>query len=44
LPADYPMVAPNYRDKRAKMAKDMGLGHLRSRSAKDEARDSKQAA
>ena len=44
LPADYPMVAPNYRDKRARMAKDMGLGHLRSRSAKDEARDSKQAA
>ncbi len=30
LPADYPMVAPNYREKRARMAKQMGLGHMRS--------------
>lgn len=29
LPADYPMVAPNYRAKRARMAKQMGLGHMR---------------
>lgn len=33
LPADYPMVAPNYRSKRARMAKDMGLGHMRRRKA-----------
>jgi len=26
LPPDYPMVAPNYTAKRAKIAKDMGLG------------------
>lgn len=29
LPADYPMVAPHYREKRVRMAKDMGLGHMR---------------
>ena len=29
LPADYPMVAPNYREKRVRMARDMGLGHMR---------------
>lgn len=29
LAADYPMVAPNYREKRARMAKQMGLGHMR---------------
>jgi predicted transcriptional regulator len=29
LPADYPMVAPRYREKRIRMAKDMGLGHMR---------------
>lgn len=29
LAADYPMVAPNYREKRAHMAKQMGLGHMR---------------
>lgn len=33
LPADYPMVAPNYRNKRARMARDMGLGHMRSKAA-----------
>ncbi len=26
LPADYPMVAKNYREARSKLAKDMGLG------------------
>jgi len=29
LPADYPMVAPKYRAKRVRMARDMGLGHMR---------------
>ncbi len=33
LPADYPMVAPNYRAKRARMAKQMGLGHMRGQKA-----------
>jgi predicted transcriptional regulator len=44
LPPDYPMVAPNYRDKRARMAKDMGLGHMRGRAAPERRRDSKKAA
>tara|TARA_R110002072_G_scaffold281585_2_gene444198 strand:- start:1603 stop:2001 length:399 start_codon:yes stop_codon:yes gene_type:complete len=26
LPADYPMVAPNYAEKRSRLAKDSGLG------------------
>ena len=26
LPADYPMVAPNYAEKRRKLAKQIGLG------------------
>lgn len=26
LPSDYPMVAPNYAEKRSKLAKDIGLG------------------
>ena len=29
LPADYPMVAPGYAEKRSQMAKDMGLGQQR---------------
>ena len=29
LPADYPMVAPNYANSRSKLAKDMGLGQKR---------------
>ncbi|GEO99824.1 MucR family transcriptional regulator [Methylobacterium haplocladii] len=29
LPADYPMVAPNYADERSKLAKAMGLGKER---------------
>lgn len=47
LPADYPMVAPNYREKRIRMAKDMGLGHMRKPKARKKAgerTDSKQAA
>lgn len=27
LPADYPMVAPNYAEKRSQLAKKIGLGH-----------------
>jgi predicted transcriptional regulator len=30
LPADYPMVAPNYAVTRSALAKKMGLGHARS--------------
>ena len=26
LPADYPMVAPNYAKQRSRLAKDIGLG------------------
>ena len=29
LPADYPMVAPNYAQARSQLAKDMGLGQQR---------------
>ncbi|WP_307437425.1 MucR family transcriptional regulator [Labrys monachus] len=29
LPADYPMVAPNYAQARSTLAKQMGLGHVR---------------
>ncbi len=29
LPADYPMVAPNYKAKRSALAKSIGLGHMR---------------
>jgi predicted transcriptional regulator len=31
LPADYPMVAPNYAKARSQLAKDMGLGQKRRR-------------
>ncbi len=31
LPADYPMVAPNYATSRSKLAKNMGLGHKRKK-------------
>src|SRR3954470_17453749 len=31
LPADYPMVAPNYAVARSKLAKEMGLGQQRRR-------------
>ncbi len=33
LPADYPMVAPNYAKQRSRLAKDIGLG-TKSKSAK----------
>lgn len=32
LPADYPMVAPNYANSRSKLAKNMGLGHKKKKS------------
>ena len=32
LPADYPMVAPNYAAQRSAMAKSMGLGQTRGRA------------
>lgn len=46
LPVDYPMVAPNYREKRIRMARDMGLGHLRKSKGtkKADKGDSKRAA
>lgn len=31
LPADYPMVAPNYAKERSNLAKKMGLGHAQKR-------------
>lgn len=38
LPADYPMVAPNYAAKRSELAKKMGLGRNPKASAKQSAR------
>jgi hypothetical protein len=34
LPADYPMVAPNYAEARSQLAKQMGLGQQRRRRSK----------
>jgi predicted transcriptional regulator len=34
LPADYPMVAPNYAQARSRLAKEMGLGQQRRRRGK----------
>jgi predicted transcriptional regulator len=34
LPADYPMVAPNYAQARSELAKQMGLGQQRRKRAK----------
>lgn len=34
LPADYPMVAPNYAAARSRLAKQMGLGHKRRRTGR----------
>ena len=34
LPADYPMVAPNYAEARSQLAKQMGLGQQRKRRAR----------
>ena len=31
LPADYPMVAPNYANSRSNLAKNMGLGQRKAR-------------
>ena len=33
LPADYPIVAPNYAAKRSELAKSSGLGQLRKKNA-----------
>ncbi|CAN7193991.1 MucR family transcriptional regulator [Bosea sp. LjRoot237] len=33
LPADYPMVAPNYAEARSRMAKSLGLGRKKGQSA-----------
>ena len=33
LPADYPMVAPNYAEQRSKLAKDIGLGTKNKKGA-----------
>jgi predicted transcriptional regulator len=37
LPADYPMVAPNYAAARSRLAKEMGLGQQRRRKARAKA-------
>lgn len=37
LPADYPMVAPNYAAARSRLAKDMGLGQQRRKDSVGEA-------
>lgn len=34
LPSDYPMVAPAYAEARSRLAKEMGLGQKRKRTAK----------
>ena len=34
LPADYPMVAPNYAEARSQLAKKMGLGQQRKRRSR----------
>ena len=34
LPADYPMVAPNYAEARSQLAKRSGLGQIRRRAGK----------
>lgn len=36
LPADYPMVAPNYAAARSRLAKDMGLGQQRRKDSEGE--------
>jgi predicted transcriptional regulator len=33
LPADYPMVAPNYAARRSELAKQIGLGQMRKNAA-----------
>ena len=45
LPADYPMVAPNYAAQRSALAKKIGLGQMRGRSkARNKGRSPKTAA
>ncbi len=39
LPRDYPMVAPNYAARRSEMARNMGLGQQRSKTAQAKAAD-----
>jgi len=44
LPADYPMVAPNYAEKRRGIAKDLGLGRKASEEPKEAPAESPQTA
>lgn len=37
LPADYPMVAPNYAESRSKIAKSLGLGQQRKKTRRRKA-------
>ncbi|ACL58416.1 MucR family transcriptional regulator [Methylobacterium nodulans] len=39
LPANYPMVAPNYAAQRSELAKSLGLGQLRRKAAEKRATD-----
>jgi predicted transcriptional regulator len=39
LPADYPMVAPNYAERRSQLAKQIGLGHTAKVGRKKKATD-----
>ena len=39
LPADYPMVAPNYARQRSKLAKDIGLGSKTKKKTRAKAAD-----
>jgi predicted transcriptional regulator len=43
LPADYPMVAPNYSKRRSEFAKDIGLGKAGGRAAPKRAKKSTKA-
>jgi predicted transcriptional regulator len=44
LPADYPMVAPNYAEKRSELAKKIGLGRKPADGAKPAGKGRKRAA
>lgn len=39
LPADYPMVAPNYAERRSNLAREIGLGRKNMASSKSEPRN-----
>lgn len=41
LPADYPMVAPNYAEVRSQMAKNLGLGRKRGQSVSPSSKKSR---